>query len=95
MTFETERDFQRWVVKIAKEVGWSVQHNADSRRSHPGWPDLVLWRGRRALFRELKTDKGRLTEAQVSTLEGLTKAGLDVRVWRPKDKELILRELSG
>ena len=38
----TERELQGTILHAAALFGWIVQHNADSRRAHPGWPDLVL-----------------------------------------------------
>ena len=75
-------------------AGWRSYHTYDSRRSAPGWPDLVLLRGGVALFRELKLDKGRLTAAQVEWIEALRGAGLDASVWRPRDWETICAELG-
>ena len=61
-----------------------------------GWPDLVLChyaRGR-TLFREVKTDTGKVTESQQSWLQLLAHCGHDVDVWRPRDWTTILEELS-
>ena len=79
----TEKHFQSHVLRYAKKRGWHVYHTHDSRRSEPGFPDLVLVRNK-VLFRELKTDKGRLTAAQKAWGESLTTAGADYAVWRPK-----------
>ena len=77
-----EKHFQSLVVYEAKRQGWKVYHTYDSRRSEPGFPDLVLVRDK-VLFRELKTEKGRLTVAQEAWGEILTAAGADYEVWRP------------
>lgn len=84
----SERGFQQGVVKLARFHGFSlVYHTHDSRRSAPGFPDLVMVNPRtgRVLYRELKTNKGRLTVEQRDWLEGLTAAGQDAGVWRPAD----------
>ena len=47
------------------------------------FPDLVLVREDRVLFRELKTMKGRTTPDQKKWLELLNAAGHDAAVWRP------------
>ena len=61
----SEDVFQRQVEELAESLGWKVYHTHDSRRSHRGWPDLVLGRRGRVLFRELKTMKAsKFTEAQ-------------------------------
>lgn len=82
----TERQFQSQVVKLAKACGWLVYHTYDSRRSEPGFPDLVLVKGKRLIFAELKTDKGILSEAQERWLAALREAGRVAVVWRPDDK---------
>ncbi|WP_372699404.1 VRR-NUC domain-containing protein [Arthrobacter sp. JSM 101049] len=85
----SEKEFQEQVVAGAKSLGWLVYHTHDSRRSEPGFPDLVLVqpvRGR-VLFRELKTQKGRTTQAQDTWIEALTRAGQDAAIWRPSDWE--------
>ena len=89
----TEKQFQSWVVDVAKVHGWKVYHTYDSRRSEPGFPDLVMVRDR-VLFRELKTDIGRISPAQKEWGEALTQAGADFAIWRPKDKKTIIEELT-
>ena len=88
----TEKQFQAQVVKWAKMMRWQVYHTHDSRRSEPGFPDLVLAKDR-VLFRELKTDKGRLTPAQKMWGKDLTDAGADWAIWRPSMLEEIYKEL--
>lgn len=78
-----ERDLQALVVRLARSLGWLAYHTFDSRRSEPGFPDLVLVREDRVLFRELKTEKGRATPAQKTWLAALTAAGMDAGLWRP------------
>lgn len=90
---EKEVGFQRAVVTMAGYLGWTVYHTHDSRRSNPGFPDLVLVRDR-VLFRELKTDKGRLTKEQEDWIAKLTKAGANAGVWRPRDWDSIEKELT-
>lgn len=84
----SEHGFQQGVIKLARFHGFSlVYHTHDSRRSAPGFPDLVLVNPAtgRVLFRELKTNKGRVTVDQRAWLDGLTAAGQDAGVWRPND----------
>lgn len=90
----TEKAFQAQVIQAARALGYRIYHTYDSRRSNPGWPDLVLWKKGRALFRELKSEKGRVTALQEMVLESLREAGLDVGVWRPGDWDTILAELG-
>ena len=52
----TESQFQSAVIELAKLNGYRlIYHTHDSRRSVPGFPDLVLVseHRQRALFREL------------------------------------------
>lgn len=63
----TEAQLQTIVLQLAQLHGYNLRyHTRDSRRSQPGFLDLVLVnvaRGR-VLFRELKTDAGKLTADQ-------------------------------
>jgi hypothetical protein len=81
----TERALQDAVVELASRLGWLTYHTHDSRRSQPGFPDLVLvhepWR--RLLVVELKREKGRLSPAQRVWLDALAAAGVTTAVWRP------------
>jgi len=79
----TERDWQRTVLDLAAMYHWGCYHTHDSRRSQPGFPDLVLWR-ERVVFAELKVPGGRLTPLQRQVLEGLRAAGGEVYVWWPQ-----------
>lgn len=90
----TERDFQATVVETARLLGWRVYHTHDSRRSEPGFPDLVLVR-ERVVWAELKTDsvRSRLTPEQRSWVDALQRAGGEVHVWRPRDWPLIEQTL--
>ncbi len=80
----TEADLQQSVEDLAGYRGWSKYHTRDSRRSDPGFPDLVLWRDHRLIFAELKAQKGKLTPEQETTLDGLMLTGCEVYVWRPE-----------
>lgn len=89
----TEREWQAEVVAIAKQLGWRHFHVHDSRRSEPGWPDLALVRERLVLA-ELKTDTGRTSAAQERWLSLLTSAGVETHLWRPSDREHVIRTLT-
>lgn len=69
----------------AKSNGWLFYHTFDSRGSEPGFPDVVATNGKRLLFAELKSASGKLTIEQTQWIELLKLAGIDARVWRPKD----------
>ena len=90
----TETDFQRTVIEMAEINRWLVYHTHDSRRSAPGFPDLVLARDGKLVFAELKTMGNYPSEAQNTWLTELQKAHPHVFVWRPcdwRDIEAILR----
>ena len=67
----TETQFQTKVVDLARARGWLVYHTYDSRRSTPGFPDLVLARDGRVMFVELKAPSGRISAAQREWLTAL------------------------
>ena len=90
----TEKQFQSRIIDLAKRTRWLVYHTHDSRRSEPGFPDLVLVR-ECVLFRELKTEKGRITPAQKTWGARLIDAGADYAVWRPSDMQEIIKTLTG
>lgn len=81
----TENDLQSCIENTARYRGWRTYHTHDSRRSQAGFPDLVLVRGTRILWRELKTMTGRLRPEQHAWLNDLTTAGADASIWRPID----------
>lgn len=85
----TEAQWQQQVVELAGYYGWRVYHTYDSRRSHPGWPDLVLCRPPEFLIVELKTAKGRVTPAQQEWLDDLAASNVETAVWRPGDFEAV------
>jgi len=90
----SERDFQQVITDLAQYCGWCYYHTHDSRRSQAGWPDLAIYRPGHFMLRELKTDKGRVSNAQYITINGLRLAGVDVGVWRPRDLDRIRVELA-
>lgn len=95
----TEKSLQAQVITTARTAGWLVYHTHDSRRSQPGFPDLVLVHPRRqlVLYRELKTERGRVRPEQRQWLTALAEAGADAGVWRPSDwlGERVVAELMG
>jgi hypothetical protein len=71
-----ESGFQAQVLEIATLYGWLSFHDYDSRRSTPGFPDLVLVRAPELIFAELKTERGRVSDDQarwVGALSELTR----------------------
>lgn len=74
---------------------WLHYHTHDSRRSDRGFPDIVLIKGDRILWRELKTQKGKLSPDQEIWRDRLLAAGADWAIWRPIQwgNDEILKEL--
>jgi len=89
-----EKDWQRQVVQLAKQLGWThVFHTFDSRRSTHGFPDLVLIRDR-VLYLELKREKTKLTDEQRDWLRALRAAGAQAYVARPRHLEALAAVLG-
>ncbi len=99
---QTEAQFQDAVVDLARLHGWNTLHIPPTQlqgawltAATAGWVDLLLWRpGNTVLFRELKTNKGRVTRTQQAVLDSLTESGADAGVWRPSDWGLIVATLQ-
>lgn len=80
----TESELQEAVFDLARLFKWASYHTYDSRRSSPGFPDLVLARDR-VMFVELKSSNGRLSPAQRLWKVRLEIAGAEHHIWRPDD----------
>lgn len=79
-----EKDLQECVRRTALAFGWLFFHPFDSRKSTPGFPDCSLTKDGRLLFIELKTERGKPTEAQWRWLGELAKVpGVRVFLFRP------------
>lgn len=99
-----EAGLQRAVIDLAKLTGWLVHHTrpAQTKRGwrtpiqgDVGFPDLVLVKGHRVLFVELKSKRGRVTPDQEAWIMALALAGANIHVWRPVDWPVIERTLKG
>ena len=90
----SEKKFQSLVVEHAKALGWLCYHTYDSRRSAAGFPDLVMVRGKRTLFVELKTETGTWEPEQPIWYEALKVAEQEVYVLRPRDQATIVAMLK-
>ena len=89
-----EKDWQRTVVDLAKQLGWKrIYHTFDSRRSTHGFPDLVICRDR-VIYLELKREKGKLSPEQVTWLRALWAAGAEAYVVRPSQAEALASMLA-
>ena len=99
----TERAWQAQVTDLAKVLGWPHAYFRPARTERgwrtpvsgpkgAGFPDLVLVRGDRLVFAELKAQDGRLTPDQRHVLGVLGKAA-ECHVWRPADLNAVLEVL--
>lgn len=89
----TEAQLQATILEAAQWLHWVSYHTHDSRRSAAGFPDLVLCRGTRLVFAELKSAKGKVTPEQQQWLDALAATGAEVYCWRPGDLQEALRIL--
>lgn len=90
-----EAAFQGAIVEYAQRLGYAVYHTRDSRRSTPGFPDLVLAGRGRVVFAELKAEGGKLKPEQRDWLDALTAAGALAFCWRPSSWAHIEKILGG
>lgn len=102
----TEREFQTQVIQLARLCGWRVAHFRPARMKDGSWrtavqgdgagfPDLVLVRGPKVLWVELKAENGGLTERQCEWRRVLLKAGQDYRLWVPSKWPEVEATLTG
>lgn len=94
----SEREFQRQVIEYARLHGWRTLHIRPARTAHGwrtpvagqgvGFPDILCVGERvpvagRLVVVELKSARGKLTEAQKEWLAALALAGVETHVWKP------------
>jgi hypothetical protein len=97
----SERLFMDKVVQIAKMNGWCIHHPQPHqvrpgqwRSDGQGTPDLIMaHRDRGIIFAELKTEKGKLSPAQMIWANAL-QPWVEHYVWRPNQLELIAERLG-
>ena len=84
------------VRRLLRDLNLRGYHTHDSRRSHGGYPDWTIVGTGGVLFRELKTQRGKVSPEQQQWLAALTAARQDADVWRPEDllSGRIARELA-
>ncbi len=87
---QSERDFQRQVLALAKLRGWHSYHTWRSDHSAAGWPDLALCRPPRLVLVEVKRQDGTVSPAQRDWLDILARCpGVESYVIRPSDWALL------
>src|SRR5690606_27680126 len=79
----SEKEFMQSVIDFARALRWRVYHTHDSRRSEPGFPDLFMVRGTRAIAAELKRVEGQVTPAQRDWLQAINATGIETYIWKP------------
>lgn len=67
----SEAELQGVIIEMAELYGWVWHHETDSRRTRPGFPDLVLVRPPTVMFIECKTVRGRIRPDQQTWLDAL------------------------
>ncbi len=78
-----ETVFQQQVLTLARMQGWECYFTWNSLHSPAGFPDLVMVRGPRVVFAELKSASGKLSDHQRRWLWLLAAAGMEVYLWKP------------
>lgn len=84
----SEKELMGLVVEAAQRLNWYVYHTFDSRRSEPGFPDLILIERdyadvARLIAAELKRERESPTQPQLLWLAAFDNAGAETYVWRP------------
>ena len=77
-----ERHLQQLVSDLCGWLGLYHYHPCISVGSARGWPDSTIV-GERVIYRELKSEHGRLRPEQAALGERLSAAGQDWAIWRP------------
>ena len=91
----SEKDWSQTVYDAARWLNWRAYRVLNSRGSTPGVPDLMLLRGDRLIFAELKTATGKVSAAQTEWLAALSVvAGVETYIWRPSDWPNVERILT-
>ncbi len=95
----TEKQFEAQVKDLAKVLGWKMYHTWRSIHSPAGFPDCVFVRNGTIIFAELKSEVGKLSDAQqewITALERVAQCSLGVQVfvWRPSDFDKIVEVLK-
>lgn len=70
--------------RLMKDLGLWGYHPRRSEKSEKGWPDWVII-GTRMIHRELKTERGKVSDEQQAVGIRIAAAGGDWAVWRPSD----------
>jgi len=91
--YPTEKQFMGALIDYLRLRQWEVYHTFDSRRSAPGFPDVIAARAGRIAAIETKSLTGKLSPAQerwLGILGGV--ACVEVFVLRPTEEDWMLIE---
>ena len=93
----TEAQFQRAIIDAGTLHGWQWYHTQFSLGSRAGFPDLVGVNPTRGgqLFVKVKSERGRLTDAQRAWIATIRASGARCWVWRPRYWPAIAAILAG
>lgn len=94
-TAVSEREWQKTLVVLFETLGWHVNHVFPLQTKHgwrtgttaEGWPDLTAFRREHLVAVEVKSEKGKPTEAQLTWLQRFALLPC-ARAWilRPSDE---------
>lgn len=102
----SEAELFEQVRQLLDLGSWVWYHTYSSQRSNAGFPDIVAVRRERLIFIELKTAKGKLSQAQERWRDALFQTQAwkmwppdravcpEVYLWRPSDWEQIVEVLA-
>ncbi len=79
-----EKTLQQLVASLCAHLGLLHFHPLNSRGMAKGWPDSAII-GERVIYRELKSEYGKLSPEQRAVGDRLKAAGADWKIWRPSD----------
>jgi hypothetical protein len=92
----SERAFMQAIRRVAVREGWKAYHTYTSKRSEPGFPDLVLIKPPVVLFSEVKRHGAQPTLDQQRWLEALQCCTqVETYLWFPEDMAAITARLQG
>jgi hypothetical protein len=92
---QLEKVFMGEITKLAGLTGWLCYHTYDSRRSNPGFPDLVMVKRPKVIFAELKSASGKLSAKQPKWKDVLEACpGISYYLWTPQHWQEITRVLQ-
>lgn len=92
----TEKQWQAQIDGLLKLQGYKAYHVYDSRRTEPGFPDVIALNPKTGdiLVAELKTERGVLTPKQIAWLEWFDMCGITAHVWRPSDIDKVIAHVA-